>query len=678
MGKKRLVKSIVPVAVAAVVVSLVSGGTAMAYTNHKINVAGNTLAETVSSDLQDYLTSYEESQKLLYASGLLSNDDYTLDENDKEMIVQDVVGAIQTDLISDAVSPFQKISEEQLLTLENEIRDRVLEIVKEKGVTELTEAQQVALVDTISAIVKTDLMQVINNSVVNSSDLEKLQNSVTVNINTIQNTLDKYSDDIKSLSSTVTELQSQLSIHLSDMDPDQIHTDIESLTNNYITVSKDIVTLSSGLYKVIDNIEVIENTITNLTKNTNDNLQASVNEINNTIQTLKETDLANLDGRLDQLIVTLNDSVSELRTTINDESSSLQSNIVTVSDSLSETIANYKAGSETADETLKSEMQACIDALNTAIDQAQAEAEDTADVALKAAKQSLAYDLSTQKSALESAISALDNKSEQALDTASNALKASITTVSSDLDATNAKVDSNQSNISTLQTNLGSLRAVVGTATSGLVKAVADNTDAIVDVNTTLTGDINDLQQSSEDADAKIKSDLEAQVESLNKAIAQAQQDAESTADANLKATKEALVNDLTDQKTTLESTISALDSKSSKALEDKSNELSSAISDLDTSLTELKNSTVWVYPNVTQDCTFAKTANESGTGYVQYLVTCPIVKKTSDITINYSQDTSDDVVVDKYTVSDGKVLITLQSTAAPAVIKIDSIMIHN
>ena len=421
MKKKKLFKGIVPVAVAAVLVSLISGGTAMAYTNHKITTASNTLAETVSSDLQDYLTSYEESQKLLYASGLLSNSDYTLDESDKNLIVQDVVGAIQTDLISDAVSPFRKISDEQLIALENEIRDRVLEIVRTNNTVELTEAQRVALVDTISAIVKTDLMQEVNN-ITNQGDFEKLQNSVTVNINTIQNTLDKYGDDIRSLSSTVTELQSQLSIHLSDMDPEKVHDDIESLTNNYITVSKDVVTISSGLYKVIDNIEVIENTINNLTKTTNDNLLNSVNEINTTIQSLKDNDLANLDGRLDQLIVTLNDSVSELHTTIDDESASLQTNIVTVSDSLTETLANYKEGSEIADATLRSDMQSCVAALDAAIEQAQTDAENTADVNIKAAKQSLAADLSTQKSALESAISALDSKSEQALDTASTAL----------------------------------------------------------------------------------------------------------------------------------------------------------------------------------------------------------------------------------------------------------------
>lgn len=677
MSKRTFFKRIVPVAVAVMIVGFASGGTAMAYTNHKIATASNTLAETVSSDLQDYLTSYEESQKLLYASGLLSNSDYTLDESDKNLIVQDVVGAIQTDLISDAVSPFRKISDEQLIALENEIRDRVLEIVRTNNTVELTEAQRVALVDTISAIVKTDLMQEVNN-ITNQGDFEKLQNSVTVNINTIQNTLDKYGDDIRSLSSTVTELQSQLSIHLSDMDPEKVHDDIESLTNNYITVSKDIVTLSSGLYKVIDNIEVIENTINNLTKTTNDNLLNSVNEINTTIQSLKDNDLANLDGRLDQLIVTLNDSVSELHTTIGDESASLQTNIVTVSDSLTETLANYKEGSEIADATLRSDMQSCVAALDAAIEQAQTDAENTADVNLKAAKQSLAADLSTQKSALESAISALDSKSEQALDTASTALKASITTVNADLEETNSQVSSNKSDITSLQSNLGTLRNVVGTATSGLVKAVADNADAIVDVNDSLTEDITNVQQASESADAKLKSDLESQVEALNKAIAQAQSDAENTADVNLKAAKEALVNDLTNQKTTLESTIAALDSKSTKALEDKSTELTNAINDLDDSLTELRNSTVWVYPNVTDGCTFTKTSNEAGTGYIQYLITCPSIKETSDITINYSQNTSDDVVIDKYTVTDGKVLITLQSTATPAVIKIDSVMIHN
>ena len=280
-----ILKRVLVVVAATIGVILLSSITAFFVAKGETNKVQRTLVTTIKSDLGDYLADYQGIGSS--SSGTVAPDKggpIQLSQNQIDEIVEAVTQTIEYGLIRDTISQYSTVSEENLANLEKTMNEKVSSVLESSEKTrDLTQTEKETIVNSISTIIKEDLLKMMSEyQVGNTKDILLLKESLSKDVSNLQASLKEYQTTLNNLQTKVNELSSKSNTSASDStikdlenkisaNNTQIKTDVADAVNTAKTELEAKIAANDAT------VQQLETKITNLT-NENNAFQIQVTE----------------------------------------------------------------------------------------------------------------------------------------------------------------------------------------------------------------------------------------------------------------------------------------------------------------------------------------------------------------------------------------------------------------
>ena len=242
----------------------------IAYTNNKVNrLVSQTEAavnERVAYNVQQYLSSYLEEDEAAADEQTATNTENDSAENSHTTTVEKTTVSTTTsqpvtltqqqiDTITQIVKESTKKEvirevlvetadsdiESRLDEFEKEIMQKVTEVLNEYSVATggLTEAEVTSLINSISAIVKSDILATVKEKYydINAANIEVLRKSIEVNMANIQQQFDSYDLKFSSIKTQIAELSA--SISSGETNTDELEAQLKSINRKLVSLTSE-------------------------------------------------------------------------------------------------------------------------------------------------------------------------------------------------------------------------------------------------------------------------------------------------------------------------------------------------------------------------------------------------------------------------------------------------------
>lgn len=290
-GKIRIgIIAIVAIALFVAMISLVG------WNNYKYKKINENVTTSVEKYLEEYLGTrlqanveagtLEKEQK---NSGIAQDMIAEISKEDREEIIESVIGAITPSLQTKLESNNQTVRNETLKEMEKTIEEKVREILSTSDT--LTEEQKEILIEKITVSVETKIMQTIKENYAElTKSIETLETYIDNNLKDIERKLNEYQTKMQNMENTIAELKSsinKLNVQTGS-DNSSISNRLDTLTNNYNTLQKSFSQYVLEMDKLLASLG-LDGEDTNLVEmitSLRTSLQAADEELNQKLDTL--------------------------------------------------------------------------------------------------------------------------------------------------------------------------------------------------------------------------------------------------------------------------------------------------------------------------------------------------------------------------------------------------------
>ena len=257
---------------AAGLVVTVSASTAWCVSYKEITKAQEELVSSIKTDLGEYLGEYAVPNESM--DGVITPDEdmeqeIVLTDDQIALIVDAVSNSIEYGMIRDMVSQYSTVSEEKLSELELEMHEKISDVLlNHQSTASLTEEEKDALIETISVVVKSDMLSVLAGySKGNETDFATVSTELQADIEELKNSLDDLRSKHTSLQADVKKKVDSLESEMNADSPDSAISKVTSKVNKLesemdeTNESSKLGVITKSVNDIADSVETLNNAV---------------------------------------------------------------------------------------------------------------------------------------------------------------------------------------------------------------------------------------------------------------------------------------------------------------------------------------------------------------------------------------------------------------------------------
>lgn len=494
--KDNTTKKVIAVFIAIALVIVVSAGTAFLVARTEAKKVQKNLVATIKGDLGEYLSDYVAVQTGTEGEITPDNGEITLTQEQIDAIVESVSSTIEYSLIKDTISKYSSVSEESLAALKASLSEQINKVLDSNEETkDLTAEEKESIVNTVSTIVKYDMLDMMKEyEANNAADIQLLRESMNKDISELKTTLKTYEEKFTTLQNSINALDKESAEKIANLSKENnekitdLQNAVENLEQNY----------SGDTTSLTEKYEVLSNQYTTIAKSVEYleklNIEPELSDIKKNVETNKND--------INTLVNLLNENFASL----NNELAKTQNSLGTQIASTNSALQNYtKNATEEAKAALQKEIEATKAALAQEMQGASAEQQKNL--------QSIYDELSAAQTNLEN--------SNMEMSVLEAALNQNVANINSSFEAYKESV---QKQINATNSNLDTLSQTLAEASKSLAGDIESNrekmTASLQKASNELQANIDQLGLQNAGALVDLKQDIDKSLENLSKGTA--------------------------------------------------------------------------------------------------------------------------------------------------------------